>query len=285
MTSHHRHAIAFALFWIALSQSLSTAVWGQTAGIAKQSEILKCNRATFRVVIDVGHTVLEPGATSARGVSEYEFNFLLAKRIEQKLTEAGYSKTLLLVTGGPTIAGLIQRVAIANKSAANLFLSIHHDSVPDFFIEYWGYEGDQYRFSDRFQGHSIFISYENGSRNESTIFAKLLGKQLQSRGLKFTPHYTLAIMGGRRRELIDANVGVYRFDQLYVLRATQMPAVLLEAGSIINRDEELLMRTEERRSLIAVSVLDAVTAFCMLQSPRIPTPPSHSIRGLPSQKY
>jgi hypothetical protein len=64
-----------------------------------------------------------------------------------------------------------------------------------------------------------------------------------------------------------------------------MPAVLLEAGSIINRDEELLMRTEERRSLIAVSVLDAVTAFCMLQSPRIPTPPSHSIRGLPSQKY
>jgi N-acetylmuramoyl-L-alanine amidase len=40
-------------------------------------------------------------------------------------------------------------------------------------------------------------------------------------------------MGRYRRELVDAEVGVYRFDQLIVLRMTRMPAVLLEAGSII----------------------------------------------------
>ena len=46
-------------------------------------------------------------------------------------------------------------------------------------------------------------------------------------------------MGHRRRELLDADAGVYRYDQLIVLRMTRMPAVLLEAGSIVNRQEEL----------------------------------------------
>jgi N-acetylmuramoyl-L-alanine amidase len=50
-------------------------------------------------------------------------------------------------------------------------------------------------------------------------------------------------MGHYRRELIDADAGVYRFDQLVVLKMTRMPAVLIEAGSIINRPEELELGT------------------------------------------
>ena len=56
-------------------------------------------------------------------------------------------------------------------------------------------------------------------------------------------------MGNRRRELLDAQAGVYRYDQLIVLKDTRMPAVLLEAGSIVNRDEELLLATPERQAL------------------------------------
>jgi N-acetylmuramoyl-L-alanine amidase len=53
-------------------------------------------------------------------------------------------------------------------------------------------------------------------------------------------------MGHRRRELVDATNGVYRYDQLIVLRTTQMPAVLLEAGSIVNRKEELELAKPDR---------------------------------------
>ena len=45
-------------------------------------------------------------------------------------------------------------------------------------------------------------------------------------------------MGRYRHELIDAEAGVYRYDHLIVLHAVHMPTVLLEAGSIINRQEE-----------------------------------------------
>jgi len=73
-------------------------------------------------------------------------------------------------------------------------------------------------------------------------------------------------MGHRRRQLVDAEAGVYRYDQLIVLRKTRMPAVLLEAGSIVNREEELLLDSPERQALIARAVTDAVEAFCSTRS-------------------
>ena len=148
---------------------------------------------------------------------------------------------------------------------ADLFLSIHHDSVPDSFLEKWQYEGADHTFSDRFPGHSIFISNDNPQRARSLAFGKLLGDELKARGLKYTPHYTEKFMGHRRRVLVDAEAGVYRYDQLIVLRATRMPAVLLEAGSIINRDEELELGTPERRSLTSDAATAAVESFCALR--------------------
>jgi N-acetylmuramoyl-L-alanine amidase len=55
-------------------------------------------------------------------------------------------------------------------------------------------------------------------------------------------------MGRNQHELLNKETGVYRYDQLIVLRKTRMPAVLLEAGSISNRDEELDMMSPERQT-------------------------------------
>jgi len=46
-----------------------------------------------------------------------------------------------------------------------------------------------------------------------------------------------------------------------------MPAVLLEAGSIINRDEELAMASPERQAAIGDALTEAVTAFCAARQP------------------
>jgi N-acetylmuramoyl-L-alanine amidase len=69
-------------------------------------------------------------------------------------------------------------------------------------------------------------------------------------------------MGRRRRELLDAETGVYRYDQLIVLKDTQIPAVLLEVGSIINRDEEVQMNSPDRRALIGTAISKAIESFC-----------------------
>jgi N-acetylmuramoyl-L-alanine amidase len=229
-----------------------------------------CGRAAFRVIIDVGHTAQAPGATSARGVTEFVFNLNLAGRIKQQLLDAGFRRSVLLITEGPSRKGLAERIKRANALGADLFLSIHHDSVPDKFLENWEFEGERHSFSDRFRGHSIFISNDNSDRAGSLLFARLLGSQLRKRGLQYTPHYTERYMGHRQRLLVDAQEGVYRYDQLIVLRDTDMPAVLLEAGSIINREEELRMGSVERQALISAAVTDAVESFCAARRPRTP---------------
>ena len=111
--------------------------------------------------------------------------------------------------------------------------------MPDNLLQTWQYEGQDNHYNDDYPGYALFISNENGDRAGSLLFGNFLGKELQARGLHFTPHYTLALMGQRRRELLDPLAGVYRYDALIVLRMTRMPALLLEAGSIVNRQEEL----------------------------------------------
>jgi N-acetylmuramoyl-L-alanine amidase len=260
-------AVAATLLW----HGGFHAAWGEPAASPpKESTAATCNRAAFRVVVDVGHTAEAYGARSARGATEYEFNLRLAKLVEQSLVDAGFGKTVLLVTEGRARKGLVHRVTQANSLSADLFLSIHHDSVPDAFLEKWEYEGQEHGFSDRFKGHSLFVSNDNGNPKASLLFAHLLGKQLKARGLQYTPHYTEKFMGRRQRVLVDAEAGVYRYDQLIVLRATHMPAVLLEAGSIINRDEELLMGSPEHQSLISAAVTDAVESFCAVRRPQHP---------------
>jgi N-acetylmuramoyl-L-alanine amidase len=221
-----------------------------------------CQQMAFRVVVDVGHTVDVPGAISAHGIPEYAFNLQLARDIHQALVAAGFDKTVLLITPTAPWRGLFERAARANGIRADLFLSIHHDSVPDNLMRTWEYEGQQYDFNDDYPGYALFISNDNADRAGSLMFGSLLGKELQARGLQYTPHYTLALMGNRRRLLVDSKAGVYRYDQLIVLRQTRMPAVLLEAGSIVNRQEELQLGSPERRSLTSAAVVAAVEQFC-----------------------
>ena len=256
-----------SLLALLLLPGLTQVALGQTADVPSPSTPpSSCNRASFRTIVDVGHTLEEPGAMSARGVPEYQFNLDLAKAIEQKLSADGFGRTILLVTAGPALKGLLARVRNANAMQGDLYLSIHHDSVPELFKEDWEFEGKPNKFSDRFTGHSLFVSFDNAERKASLLFGSLLGKQLKARNLQYTRHYTEAIMGSRRRDLIDPDAGVYRYDKLIVLRHTAMPAVLLEAGMMINRDDELLLISAERQKLVAAAVSDAIEKFCDLRT-------------------
>jgi N-acetylmuramoyl-L-alanine amidase len=223
-----------------------------------------CAPERFKVVLDVGHTVENQGATSARGVKEYVFNLRLAKEIEKALTDAGFRQTHLFVTPGATKAQLFKRVERANALGAHLFLSVHHNDVQERYKEKWEHEGESRPYSDRFAGHSLFVSRMNPRLAESLAFGRLLGIELKKQGLVYTRHH-LEKVPGERRELLDPEGGVYRYDNLVVLRYTSVPALLLEAGIIINRAEELLLETPEHRERIVQATLAAVEGFCAIQ--------------------
>ena len=222
----------------------------------------KCEMPKFRIVVDVGHTPDSYGALSARNDPEFGFNFRLASLIAAKLKSEGFAATRLLVTDGKARASLFKRVSAANDGRTDLFLSVHHDSVPDKLLESWEFDGANSYFSDRFSGHSLFVSHQNPHFATSLLLARMIGRQLKEQGLHYARQYTLPVMGRYRHQLLDKDVGVYRYDGLVVLSRTRSAAVLLEAGSIINRDEEMEMNSSERQDAVAAAVAAAMREFC-----------------------
>ncbi len=234
----------------------------QVARVKPKPAAAGCEPAKFRLILDVGHTAESLGATSARNDPEFGFNLNLGKLLAERLKSAGFRETRLLVTEGKARPSLFKRVDAANSARADLVLSIHHDSVPDKMLEEWEFDGSKSWFSDRFSGYSLFVSHQNPQFAVSLAFARLLGQQLKDEGLHYASQYTLPLMGRNQHPLLDKAVGVYRYDQLIVLSRTRSPAVLLEAGSIINRDEEMAMNSPERQEMIGKAVTVAAKEFC-----------------------
>ena len=220
-----------------------------------------CKAASFKILLDVGHTAEDPGAISAHGNPEHGFNLSLANIAMAKLIDAGFRQTTLLLAKGKKNAQLAYRVEIANRVAPDLLLSIHHDSVPTVYLSKWQFAGVERPYSDKFSGHSLFVSLWNRFYRQSVDFAKLLGRELASAQLRFNPQHAEDIPGARH-PLIDAEFGVYRYDNLVVLKDTNVPAVLFEAGSIINRKDELVLSTPERQALLAKAITNAMLAYC-----------------------
>jgi N-acetylmuramoyl-L-alanine amidase len=273
--------VAMSLAWSPVGHAAPaevTAAGAATAAVSSQPSPQKCDRSKFRIILDVGHTAESYGAMSSRNISEFDYNLKLGKRIDEKLKSEGFTETILLVTEGKARPSLMKRVATANKKGADLFLSIHHDSIPGLYVEKWEFEGKKSNFNDFFGGYSVFVSHRNPRYAASLKFAKLLGNQMADRELQFARQYDQWFMGKYRRELLDIDAGVYRYDELIVLRMTEMPAVLLESGSIINRDEELVMASDQHKDKVSAAVASAAAEYCETRGAAPPNKHARSAR-------
>ena len=205
------------------------------------------------IAIDVGHSLARPGAISARGRPEFEFNRELAVVVERTLHGYGFRTRLIAEQGDVT--GLTDRTAAA--AGADFFLSIHHDSVQPQYLETWTVGGQEQKWSDRFSGYSLFVSRKNPHPKASLACAKAIGEAMRMAGETPSLHHAEPIKG-ENRPLADAANGVYFFDDLVVLKTARSPAVLVEAGIILNRHDELLLWEPATKRRIAAALADGL---------------------------
>jgi N-acetylmuramoyl-L-alanine amidase len=228
------------------------------------------------IALDVGHNARRPGqqcqrfvkcpwgATSARGIPEYDFNLGLARHIKERLEAAGFQSTSLMITRTEGSRGLLERANRANRMKADIFLSIHHDGARDRYVKPWRYDGEVHYYLDEPSGFSLHVSSRHA---ESLSLARILADQLVARELHFTTFHEVANPAGARVPYMDSTRGIYRRDRLAVLNFTKMPGLLLEAGFIINRDEELVLSSPSHQEKIASAIVEAVGIFCAPSRP------------------
>lgn len=204
------------------------------------------------VTLDVGHTLAKPGATSARGVGEFSFNRNLAAAVDEALARRGIAA---VKSGDDGMAADLR--ARAHSARGRLFLSLHHDSVQPVYLSEWTYDGLSRPYSDRFSGFSLFVSRRNPRVAESLRCASRIGQSLRAAGYTPSRYHAEAIPGENRPFADEAN-GVHYFDDLIVLHEASMPAVLLEAGVIVNRADERRLSDPAQQQRMAQAVAEGV---------------------------
>jgi N-acetylmuramoyl-L-alanine amidase len=214
----------------------------------------------FLVAIDMGHSPDQPGAISARGVGEYFFNKRIAEGVHARImAQPGQIKSFLINDRNGNVS-LAERPKIAAQKKANLLLSIHHDSVQPKYISFWQVNGQKQHYCDLFKGFSLFYSEKNPDPYDSLLCIMFLGLEMLKNNLTPTLHHAENIKG-ERKGMVDPERGIYKYNDLKVLKNATMPAVLLECGIIVNRDEELELSKPQYQEKIITSIVQAIKIY------------------------
>jgi len=199
------------------------------------------------VAVDVGHYAAEPGVICASGRPEFEYNLDLARRVKGELERAGLQTRLIGERGDYAVLHHRTRDA----AGADLFVSIHHDSVKEWLLPR----------AAKFSGFSLFVSRGNGHVDRSLACASAIGARMRAAGFTPSRYHADPVLGEARPFADEAN-GVHYYDNLAVARSAAMASVLVEAGVIVNREEEQRMRDPVLRSRIARAVAEGI-AECL----------------------
>ena len=220
----------------------------------------KANAAPpFRIVLDPGHNPDQGGALGVRGIYEVVYNDTLVSRLAQALRAQGYE---VYITRAPTQKiSLDERARFANDLHADLFLAIHHDSAQPKYLEHIQTDGrEAWRTNQPIAGYSVFVSLLNPKAEKSKAFGTLLATELHAIGRPPALHHAEAIPG-ENRELLDRKLGLYRFDNLVVLKKTAMPAALLEVGVITDPVDEAYVSDDKNQTKITDAIVHAVRQY------------------------
>ena len=199
------------------------------------------------VAVDVGHYAAEPGVISASGRPEFEYNLDLSQRVKADLEALGLKVRLIGERGDYAVLHYRTRDA----AGADLFLSIHHDSVKERLLPR----------AAEFSGFSLFVSRGNSDLDKSLACASAIGARLRAAGFSPSRYHADALLGEDRPFADEAN-GVHYYDNLAVGKTAPMPSVLFEAGVIVNPAEDARMRDPNVQARIARAVAEG-TKQCL----------------------
>lgn len=234
-----------------------------TFSLAPQAHAAKTN---FTVVIDAGHGGHDPGAIGRRG-KEKNINLSVALKLGRLIKQNCPDTRVVYTREKDVFVPLHRRAEIANEVKANLFISIHTNSLASRSSKISGtetYTLGLHRTQENLevaQKENAVILIEddykqryagfNPNSAESYIIFEFLQDKNMAQSVKFA---TAVQRGFRNANRIDKGVHQAGF---LVLRATSMPSVLIELGYITNPTEEAFLLSEQGSSTLAQSIYRA----------------------------
>jgi N-acetylmuramoyl-L-alanine amidase len=249
---------------------LASAGWPADAASAAEDEPQvdagsKQTSAKRIVVIDPGHGGVDPGASGVGGTNEKDVVLALGKAVRDALERTG-KYTVVMTRDSDIFLSLRARVAVGRRAKADLFVSLHADSAPSAIVN----------------GASVYTLSENASDKEADALARSENQSDIIAGVDLTNEpdiVTSILIDLAQRETKNNSVkfaqllvpelqragGVthksHRFAGFVVLKAPDVPSVLIEVGYLSNHSDESVMNTGRWRRRMADSISRAVDNY------------------------
>lgn len=270
-----RYRLVLDLAPIDRGKYLATAGWPEAAkedaaeNAAAEPEVeLSAKPASAKrvVVIDAGHGGVDPGATGVDGTYEKDLVLAVAKTLRDAL-EASGRYTVTMTRDSDIFLSLKARVAVARRAKADLFVSLHADSAPG---------------SESVRGASVYTLSEKASDKEAEALARsenqadiIAGVDLSKEGdivtsilidlaqreTKNNAAKFAQILIPELHRAGEVTQKSHRFAGFRVLKAPDVPSVLIELGYLSNRQDESVMTTNRWRKRMAQSIARAVDGY------------------------
>jgi len=217
------------------------------------------------IVLDAGHGGTDPGALGRSGTREKDVVFDVTKRLQRKLAATG-RYDVHLTRDRDILIPLRERVRLARRHNADLFISIHADSAENPKAHGAGVYTLSEKSSDR-EAAALArrenradiiagVNLENESHEVTNILIDLAQRETKNRSAAFAetlvPHL---------RAATENRSKPHRFAGFVVLKAPDVPSVLIELGFLTNRYEEKRLRSSAWRDQMVAAIARAVDNY------------------------
>lgn len=225
----------------------------------------------FVVVIDPGHGGRDPGAIGKRG-KEKSINLNVALKVGQLIQSNCLDTKVIFTRSNDVFVPLHQRAEIANSNKADLFISIHTNSVASRSLKISGTETytlglhkTQENLEVAQKENSVILIENNYKKqyagfNPNSSESYIIFEFIQDKNMSQSVNFAKLIQQQFRQNARRIDKGVHQAGFL-VLRETSMPSVLIELGYITNPNEEAFLLSENGSNIMAKSIYQAFLKY------------------------
>ena len=217
------------------------------------------------VVIDPGHGGIDSGAIGEDGLVEKDVTLEFALELASRL-KAGGGLEPVLTREGDTFLSLPERVEVAQEHDAALFISVHADTVREDYVR----GATVYTLSEDASDALAAALAERENRSDilaglsleaqpddvADILIDLARRETRNLSVRFAQELVEDMEG-----TFPLNVNPSRRASFRVLKAPEVPSVLLELGYLSNADDEALFRSDAWPQKEARTVAEAIETF------------------------
>lgn len=222
------------------------------------------------IVIDPGHGGIDPGAVGAGNLLEKNLVLAVAKRVQAQLAATGNYDIVMTRTRDVFIS-LNDRLKMSRKAGADLFISIHADSIEQTYaqsikgatvytLSERASDAEARAIAEKENASDLIAGLDVAKGEENDDVKNILIDLMKRETANFSAEFSRTLVRSLKSK-ISLSRDPERAAAFKVLRQTHAPSVLVELGYVSNPEESRQMQASEWQDKVAASIAGAVNAY------------------------